>query len=96
VTEAAPVVLSGLNLSYSGTESVRVTGFATNVNEYMIKNVALAGVLLDANRQIVSLGSTFVLDENIQPNASVRFDLRIERQPFARYWIYAQAERDWQ
>jgi hypothetical protein len=96
LTEAAPVVLSGLNLTYSGIDSVRVTGYATNKNEYMIKNVALAGVLLDANRQIVSLGSTFVLGENIQPNTSVRFDLRIERQPFARYWIYAHAERDWQ
>jgi hypothetical protein len=96
LTESAAVVLSGLNLSYEGTESVRMTGYATNKNEYMIKNVAIAGVLLDEYREIVSLGATYVLQENIQPNDSVRFDLRIERQPFARYWVYAQAERDWQ
>jgi hypothetical protein len=96
LTEAAPVVLSGLQLVYDGIESIRVTGYATNANEFMIKNVAVAGVLLDEYRQIVSLGSTFVLQENIQPNASVRFDLRIPREPFTRYWVYAQAERDWQ
>jgi hypothetical protein len=62
----------------------------------MVKNVAVAGVLLDASRQIVSVGSTFVLEEDIKPNASVRFDLRIDRVPFTRYWLYAQAERDWQ
>ena len=53
-------------------------------------------VLLAQHRQIVSVGSTFVLEENIQPNASVRFDLRIDSVPFTRYWLYAQAERDWQ
>jgi hypothetical protein len=95
-TEAAEVVLSGLSLNYSGVDSVRVTGYATNKNEYMVKNVAIAGVLLDQHRQIVSVGSTFVLEENIQPNASVRFDLRIDSVPFTRYWLYAQAERDWQ
>jgi hypothetical protein len=95
-TEAASVVLSGLSLSYPGTESVRITGYATNKNEYMVKNVAIAGVLLDEYRQIVSLGSTYVLQEDIQPNASVFFDLRIKRVPFTRYWLYAQAERDWQ
>jgi hypothetical protein len=95
-TEAASVMLSGLNLTYDSVDSVRVTGYATNENEYMVKNVAIAGVLLDQNRQIVSLGATFVLQEDIQPNASVRFDLRIMREPFTRYWLYAQAERDWQ
>jgi hypothetical protein len=95
-TEAASVVLSGLSMSYDGTDSVRVTGYATNKNEYMVKNVAVAGVLLDESKQIVSLGSTYILQENIQANESVRFDLRIERVPFKSYWLYAQAERDWQ
>lgn len=95
-TESAQVVLSGLSLANDGIDSVRVSGYATNPNEYMIKNVAVAGVLLDPNRQIVSLGSTYVLKEDIQPNAPVRFDLRIKRVPFTRYWLYAQAERDWQ
>jgi hypothetical protein len=95
-TEAASVQVGNLQLIYDSAESIRVTGTATNPNEYMVKNVALAGVLLDRYQQIVSLGATYVLQENIQPNASVRFDLRIPREPFERYWIYAQAERDWQ
>jgi hypothetical protein len=95
-TEAAPVVVSGLSWGYEGTDSVRITGMVTNKNAYMVKNVAVAGVLLDANRQIVSLGATYILKEDIKPNASERFDLRIKREPFTRYWIYAQAERDWQ
>jgi hypothetical protein len=95
-TESAPVALSSLSLSYEGAESVRVTGFATNKNEFMVKNVVVAGVLLDVHRQIVSMGSTYVLEEDIMPNTSVRFDLRIEHEPFSRYWLYAQAERDWQ
>lgn len=95
-TESAPVVLSGLRLTYDSTDSVRVTGYATNENEFMVKNVAVAGVLLDQNRQIVSMGATYVLQEDIKPNVSVPFDLRIPREPFARYWLYAQAERDWQ
>jgi hypothetical protein len=95
-TESAPVVLSNLSLSTGGIDSLRVTGLATNENEFKVKNVTVAGVLLDANRQIVSLGSTYILQEDILPNTSVRFDLRIPREPFSRYWLYAQAERDWQ
>ena len=45
---------------------------------------------------IVSLGSAYVLEENILPNANVQFDLRIDRVPFYRYTVYAQAERDWE
>jgi hypothetical protein len=93
---SAPVALRNLQLSYSGTESVRVTGQAINTNEFKIKNVAVAGVLLDANGHIVSLGSSFVLEEDISPNRAVEFDLRITRVPFYRYWVYAQAERDWE
>jgi hypothetical protein len=94
--ESATVTLSNLNMTYSGTDSVRITGRASNPNEFMIKNVAVAGVLKDAGEQIMSLGWTFVLQENIGPNASVAFDLRIERVPFYRYQLYAQAERDWE
>jgi hypothetical protein len=95
-TESTTVALSGLSLSYDGLESVRITGIATNENPYMVKNIVIAGVLRDAGGQIVSLGSTYVLREDIKPNESVRFDLRIKRVPFARYWLYTQAERDWQ
>jgi hypothetical protein len=95
-TESVPVQLSSLSLSYDGTESVRITGVATNIKPFKVKNVVVSGVLLDASDQIVSLGSAFVLQEDIGPNQSVRFDLRIERVPFVRYRLYAQAERDWQ
>jgi hypothetical protein len=95
-TESAPVALSGLSLHYDSEESVRVTGYATNPNEFMIQNITVAGVLLDTHQQIVSLGSTYLLEENILPNTTLRFDLRIPRVPFERYWLYAQAERDWQ
>jgi hypothetical protein len=95
-TETAPVVLSNLSLSYTGSDSVRVTGIAINKNPFKIKNVAVAGVLTDAGGQIVSLGSTYVLEEDIMPEAWVRFDVRITRAPFYRYRMYAQAERDWQ
>jgi hypothetical protein len=94
--ESASVVLRNLNFFNSGSGSVRITGTAINGNEFMIKNVAVAGVLKDTSGQIVSLGSAYVLEENILPNASVQFDLRIDRVPFYRYTVYAQAERDWE
>ena len=94
--QSAPVELRNLNLVYDSTESVRITGRAVNVNPFKVKNVALGGVLLDAGGQIVSLGSAFVLQEDIQPNAAVSVDLRIDRVPFVRYYVYAQAERDWE
>jgi hypothetical protein len=93
--QSAPVSLSNLGMTYSA-DSVRITGRATNPNEFKIKDVAVAGVLIDAGGQIVSLGWTFVLQEDILPNASVTFDLRIGRVPFYRYQLYAQAERDWE
>ena len=95
-TESTTVALSNLSLSYDGLESVRITGTATNKNPYKIKDIVIAGVLRDASGQIVSLGATYILQEDIEPNASVRFDLRIKRVPFTRYWLYTQAERDWQ
>jgi hypothetical protein len=51
---------------------------------------------LDGSGQIVSLGSAYVLEENIVQGGSVQFDLRIPRVPFERYWVYVQAERDWE
>jgi hypothetical protein len=92
---SAPVQVRNLGLSY-GTDSIRITGTAVNPNEYKIKNVAIAGVLLDASGHIVSLGSTYVLEEDILPNGSVGFDMRIPRVPFYQYRVYAQAERDWE
>ena len=81
---------------YGGGDSVRITGLAANGNEFKIKNVVVAGVLRDASGEDVSVGSTFLLEEDIEPGSGVRFDLRIKYAPFARYQLYAQAERDWE
>jgi hypothetical protein len=94
--ESAAVELRNVGIAYIGEDSVRVVGSASNPNEFMIKNVAIAGVLLDGSGQIVSLGSAFVLEENIVEGGTVQFDLRIPRVPYERYWVYAQAERDWE
>jgi hypothetical protein len=93
--ESAPVELSELSLTYDGTSHVRFTGTATNVNPFKIKNVIVSGVLLDASEQIVSMGSTYVLEQDIASNESVQFDVRIPHEPFESHSFYAQAERDW-
>jgi hypothetical protein len=62
---------------------------------FKIKNPIVTGVLIDGSAQMVSLGYTYVLVEDIEPGASVRFDLRVVDVPHASYRMYAQAERDW-
>lgn len=93
---SAPVELSGVQLVDQGTGYLQIRGTATNSNPFEVKNVTVSGVLLDASGQIVSLGSTYVLQADIEPGASVRFDLRIEKTPYVSYRLYAQAERDWE
>ena len=51
--------------------------------------------LLDAGGQIVSLGSAYVLQEDIAPGESVQFDVRVAKEPCVSYQLYGQAERDW-
>jgi LysM repeat protein len=92
--ESASVELSGVQVVDGGANHVRITGTATNGNPFVIKNVTVSGVLLDASGQILSIGSKYVLQEEIAPGASVRFDVRIEKEPYAQYRLYAQAERD--
>jgi hypothetical protein len=78
-----------------GANHVRITGMAKNENPFKIKNVTVSGVLMDGSGQIVSVGAKYVLQQDIAPGASVRFDVRIEREPYVRYQLYAQAEHDW-
>jgi hypothetical protein len=94
--ESIPVALSNVALAYDGLDSVRITGLATNGQPFKAKNVVVIGVLEDASGQIVSLGWTHIMQEDILPGNGVRFDVRVKRVPFARYRLYAQAERDWQ
>jgi hypothetical protein len=94
--ESAPVALSGIRLTADGLDSVRITGTATNGNPFKVKNPVVTGVLVDASGQMISLGYTYVTVEDIEPGASVRFDLRVKLRPYASYRMVAQAERDWQ
>ena len=93
--ESAPVELSDVRLIDEGTGYLRITGMASNSNPFQVQNVTVSGVLLDADGQIVSLGSTYVLEEDIEPGEGVPFELRVEVEPYASYQLYAQAERDW-
>jgi hypothetical protein len=94
--ESIPVELSNTALSYNEASSVRITGLATNGQPFKAKHVVVIGVLEDASGQIVSLGWDHITAEDILPGSSVQFDVRVRRVPFARYRLYAQAERDWQ
>jgi hypothetical protein len=94
--ESTPVVLSQVQLVADGLDSARITGVATNGCSFKVKNPIVTGVLVDGGGQMVSLGYTYVLMEDIEPGASVRFDLRVSDAPSSSYRVYAQAERDWQ
>jgi hypothetical protein len=93
--ESAPVVLSGVRLAADGLDSARITGQVTNENPFKVKNPVVTVALVDASGQTVSLGYTYVIVEDIDPGASVGFDLRVKLRPYASYRTYAQAERDW-
>jgi hypothetical protein len=93
--ESAPVAVGSLNVTRDPSDYVRITGMATNMNPFAVKNVIVVGVLLDGSGQMVSLGSGYVLQEDIEPGATVPFDVRIPYKPYASYEFYTQAERDW-
>lgn len=94
--ESTPVILSGVRSAADGSDSIRVTGTASNAQPYKIKNPIVIGMLIDQYGQMVSLGYTYVTVEDIEPGAGVPFDLRVTRRPYAEVQTYAQAERDWQ
>jgi hypothetical protein len=94
--QSVGIELSDVEIAQDSTNFVRITGTATNASAYKAKNVTVTGALLDANGQIVSIGSTYTLQDDIEPGALVGFDLRIEKEPFTSYQLYAQAERDWE
>jgi hypothetical protein len=93
---SAPVELGGIVLVDEGLDYVRVTGTATNGNSFKVKNIVVSGTLLDTNGQIVSVGSSYVIQDDIEPGASVWFDLRIEKEPYVTYRLYGQSEYDWE
>jgi LysM repeat protein len=93
--ESVSVALSDVRLVDEGTGYLRISGTATNTSAFAAKNVTVSGVLIDGNGQIVSVGSAYVLEEDIAPGEAVGFDVRIEKEAYMSYQVYAQAERDW-
>jgi hypothetical protein len=91
--QPASLVLSGLSVFRDGIGDVRMQGTATNGNAFTVRNPTIAGVLIDADGDIVSVGSAIVLGK-VAPGGSVQFDVRVEYQPYARYELYAQATQD--
>ena len=94
--ESIPMALSDVRLSADGLDSVRITGTATNVNPFKAKNPVVTVVLIDNSGQMISLGYAYVTIEDIEPGATVAFDVRVRSKPYATYQTYVQAERDWQ
>ncbi len=90
--EPASVTLRDVQVFDDGAGSVRISGTAANDNGFPVKNVVIAGFLLDANGQRVSMGEVYVL--HIDAGASAPFDLWIAKQPFVDYELYVQAEQD--
>jgi hypothetical protein len=90
--EPASVMLGAVQVFDEGAGSVRISGTVINDNVFPIKNVVIAGFLIDANGQRVSMGEVYVL--HIDVGASAPFDLWIARQSFVDYELYVQAEQD--
>ena len=93
--QSVPVSIGDVVVREDGTGFVRITGTATNGSPFKVKQVTVSGVLLDRSDQIVSVGWTYVLGEETEPGESVPFDLRVEKEPYTSYQLYAQAERAW-
>jgi hypothetical protein len=91
--QPASLVLSGLSVFRDGIGNVRMQGTVTNGNAFAVRNPTIAGVLIDADGDIVSVGSAIVLGK-VEPGGSVQFDVRVEFQPYVRYALYVQATQD--
>jgi hypothetical protein len=99
--QSAPLEASGLRLARDVTEYVTLSGRVSNTHPFKVKNVMVSGVLLDSADEIVSLGSRYLIGQDIEPGQSVEFEIRIHDSTyrmgtsFVDYRVYAQAERDW-
>ncbi|MBN2001891.1 MAG: hypothetical protein JXA21_00935 [Anaerolineae bacterium] len=89
--EASPVTLSDSKASDTGAGYVRITGTATNPNVYPIKNIVISGALLDANGQMLSLGTAVV--PSLEAGASAQFEVYVEKKAYVNYQLYARAEQ---
>ena len=91
--QPASLALSGLSIYNDRFGYVHITGTATNGNPFAVRDAYIWGTLIDAEGQIASVGMTLAPGE-IVPGASVAFNVRIERVPYVRYEVQAQATRN--
>jgi hypothetical protein len=91
--QPAPLAISDLSVFRDGVGNVRIQCTATNGNAFTVRNPTIVGALIDAEGDVVSVGSYMVLGE-VAPGASVPFDVRVEYWPYATYQLYAQATQD--
>jgi hypothetical protein len=85
-----PVATQGVRIS----GGVQIVGTVVNQSpHHATRHIVVAGALLDASGQMVSLGSTFVL-EHVPPGGSVPFSLHVAYVPYTNYRLYVQAEQE--
>lgn len=89
--EPVAVTLSDIKAADTGAGYVRLTGAATNPHPYAIKNVTFAGMLLDANGQMVSLGNGLVT--RIEAGAAAPFEVYVPKEAYASFQVTARAEQ---
>jgi hypothetical protein len=90
--ESVAVTLSDTKIEDTGTSYAHISGIATNPNMYPLKNVVISGLLLDANGQMVSMGTGVVT--SLAAGASAHFDVYVPNQAHASYQLHARAEQD--
>lgn len=89
--ESVGVTLSDAKIADTGTNYVRISGVATNSNEYPIKNVIISALLLDGSGQTVSMGTGVVT--SLAAGASTNFEVYVAKKVYASYQLYARAEQ---
>ncbi|HQE91387.1 MAG TPA: FxLYD domain-containing protein [Anaerolineae bacterium] len=90
--EAVAVTLSDTKIEDTGTNYVRISGTATNPNPYPLKNIVISGLLVDANGQMVSMGTGVVT--SLAAGASAPFEVYVENKAHVSYQLHALAEQD--
>lgn len=89
--ESVGVTLSNAKVADTGTNYLRISGTATNPNEYAIKNVTISALLLDSTGQMVSMGTGVVT--YLEAGASTTFEVYVAKKAYATYQLLTRAEQ---
>jgi hypothetical protein len=89
----ASLALSDLSVRHDNFGYLHIMGTATNGNPFAVRDAHIWGTLIDAEGRIASVGMTLAPGQ-IAPGASAAFDVRIERAPYVRYEVQAQATQN--